>query len=83
MLKKFVVQKPQTILVLVLVMAAFLRLYRIDVLMRFIWDEGRDMMAIRSIIVNHDLTLFGPFNEIGGKKDFFGVFHYYLMLIFI
>ncbi len=68
------------ILSFILLIAAFLRLYRIDVLMRFIWDEGRDMLAIRNIIVNHDLTLFGPFNEVAGHKDFFGVFHYYLML---
>jgi hypothetical protein len=65
---------------IILLIAAFLRLYRIDVLMRFIWDEGRDMLAMRNIIVNRDLTLFGPFNEIAGHKDFFGVFHYYLML---
>lgn len=72
--------KSVLILVFILLIAAFLRLYRIDILMRFIWDEGRDMLAIRNIIVNHDLTLFGPFNEIAGHKDFFGVFHYYLML---
>jgi len=73
--------RPQLIpLLLIVLLAAFLRLYRIDVLMRFIWDEGRDMSAIRNIIVNQDLTLMGPFNEIGGKTDFFGVFHYYLML---
>lgn len=68
------------ILGFILLIAAFLRLYRIDVLMRFIWDEGRDMLAIRNIVINRDLTLFGPFNEIAGHKDFFGVFHYYLML---
>jgi hypothetical protein len=67
-------------LLLLTLLAGFLRLYKIEALMRFIWDEGRDMLAIRNIIVNHDLTLFGPFNEIGGGKDFFGVFHYYLML---
>ncbi len=37
------------------------------------------MLAIRHMVVNRDVTLFGPFNEIGNKKDFFGVFHYYLM----
>lgn len=67
-------------LLFIFLLAAFLRLYRIDELMRFLWDEGRDMLAIRNIIVNRDLTLFGPFNEIAGHKDFFGVFHYYLML---
>lgn len=68
------------VLITLFLLALFLRVYRIDVLMRFIWDEGRDMLAIRHIIVDKNLTLFGPFNEIGDKKDFFGVFHYYLML---
>lgn len=74
------IKKHHLILFLILATASFLRLYRIDVLMRFIWDEGRDMLAVRNIIVNHDLTLFGPFNEIAGHKDFFGVFQYYLIL---
>ncbi len=47
--------------------------------MRFIWDEGRDMTAIYNLVANHNLTLFGPYNEFQGTKDFFGVFHYYLM----
>ena len=38
--------------------------------MRFIWDEGRDMLAIHNIVANKDLTLFGPYNEIGGKRFF-------------
>lgn len=67
-------------LLVLLSLAAFLRLFRIESLMRFIWDEGRDMIAIREIIVHRNLTLFGPFNEAAGKMDFFGVFHYYLML---
>lgn len=68
------------ILGLILLVAALVRFYRIESKMRFIWDEGRDMLAIRKIITQRDLTLFGPFNEMGVQKDFFGVFHYYLML---
>lgn len=71
---------PRFLLVLIILLAGFLRLYRIDVLMRFVWDESRDMMAVRNIIVNRDITFFGPFNEIDGRTDFFGVFHYYLIL---
>lgn len=75
-------KKHQTWLILgvILLVAAAVRLYRIETKMRFIWDEGRDMLAIRKIITQRDLTLFGPFNEMGVQKDFFGVFHYYLML---
>jgi hypothetical protein len=74
------INKYWFIFILIIFLAAFLRLYRIDLLMRFVWDEGRDMLAIRKIIVDQDITLMGPFNEMDGKKDFFGVFHYYLML---
>ncbi|MBD3250365.1 MAG: hypothetical protein GF381_02245 [Candidatus Pacebacteria bacterium] len=76
------IKQHQSVLALtaILLIAAFLRLYRIQVLGRFIWDEGRDMLAIRQIIVERDLTLMGPYNEIDNQKDFFGVFHYYLML---
>lgn len=63
----------------IILTAIAVRFYHLDLKMRFIWDEGRDMMAIHNIVANKDLTLFGPYNEIGGKKDFFGVFHYYLM----
>lgn len=37
------------------------------------------MLAIRHMLTTGDITLLGPFNEIDGKIDFFGVFHYYLM----
>jgi len=75
-------QKHRSWLILgvILLVAAVVRLYHIETKMRFIWDEGRDMLAIRKIITQKDLTLFGPYNEMGPEKDFFGVFHYYLML---
>lgn len=66
-------------LLIIIITATGLRFYQLKHKMRFIWDEGRDMIAIRRIIVDRNLTLFGPYNEIDGKKDFFGVFHYYLM----
>ena len=66
---------------IIIALAGALRLYKIDTKMRFIWDEGRDMTAIYNLVANQDLTLFGPYNEIGDSKDFFGVFHYYLMAL--
>lgn len=71
--------KFKLIFLLIIIGGSLLRLYRIDLKMRFIWDEARDMLAIHHMIVERDLTLFGPYNEIDGKIDFFGVFHYYLM----
>lgn len=71
--------KYNKVLLVILILASMVRFYRLETKMRFIWDEGRDMLVIRRMIVDKDLTLLGPFNEIDGKKDFFGVFHYYLM----
>lgn len=58
----------------IFLLAVFLRSYHLELKMRFIWDEGRDMIAIHNMIVNRKLTLFGPYNEIDRKKDFFGFF---------
>jgi len=65
--------------ILIVILAAGLRFHQIETKMRFIWDEGRDMTAIYRIVADKNVTLFGPFNEMNGSKDFFGVFHYYLM----
>jgi 4-amino-4-deoxy-L-arabinose transferase-like glycosyltransferase len=76
---KNISRKKLFFLFLIVVISIFVRFYHLDIKMRFIWDEGRDMMAIHRIVADKNITLFGPFNEIDGKKDFFGVFHYYLM----
>ncbi len=81
---QMVIKRPKinvtvVLLTVFVVLGTIFRLYRIEEKMRFIWDEGRDMSAVRNMIVNKDLTLFGPYNDIGGHIDFFGVFHYYLI----
>lgn len=45
----------------------------------FIIDMGRDMMAVRDIVVNHHLTLIGPYTSLGGV--FQGPLYYYLLSI--
>lgn len=67
------------LMTLIILIGAFTRFYNLEKKMRFIWDEGRDMTAIYTMVADKDLTLFGPYNEIDGRVDFFGVFHYYLM----
>lgn len=80
-LRKIKIDKKEWLgLLLIVMLGTFLRFYNLEWKMRFIWDEARDMRAIRNIWVEKDLTLFGPYNELDGKKDFYGVFHYYLML---
>jgi len=82
-LKKFVKKNPWElgILVLVLGLAAFLRLYKIQGYMTFLGDEGRDVLVVKRIIVDHKLTLLGPTASVGGF--FLGPFYYYLMIPFL
>src|SRR3989338_8255507 len=43
----------------------------------FLIDQGRDMLAVKKIVFDHDLTLIGPYTSLGGV--FQGPFYYYLL----
>src|SRR5574342_792592 len=45
----------------------------------FLLDQGRDMMAVKSIVFEHHLTLIGPYTSLGGV--FQGPFYYYLLSV--
>lgn len=65
----------------VVILAAFLRLYRIEDYMTFLGDEGRDVLVVKHIIVDHKFTLLGPTASVGGF--FLGPIYYYLMVPFL
>jgi 4-amino-4-deoxy-L-arabinose transferase-like glycosyltransferase len=69
------------LLALILILAAFLRLYRIADYMTFLGDEGRDVLVVKRIVVDHKLTLLGPTASVGGF--FLGPLYYYLMIPFL
>lgn len=69
------------ILVLILGVGAFLRLYRISEYMTFLGDEGRDMLVVKRMIVDHKFTLLGPTASVGGF--FMGPIYYYFMTPFL
>lgn len=67
---------PLILLILILLLAAFLRLYRISDYMTFLGDEGRDVLVAKHILEG-DLTLLGPRASAG---DFFlGPVYYYMI----
>ncbi len=68
-------------LVLLLLLGAYLRLYKISQYMTFLGDEGRDMLVIKHMIVDHKFTLLGPTASVGGF--FLGPIYYYFMLPFV
>src|SRR4030042_2703489 len=61
----------------VLLLAAFLRLYRISEYMTFLGDEGRVAIIVRRLLVNFDPVLIGPGTSIGNM--YLGPLYYYLI----
>lgn len=68
-------------LVAVLLLAAYLRLYKIADYMTFLGDEGRDALVVKRMIVDHKFTLLGPTASVGGF--FLGPIYYYFMVPFL
>jgi len=77
-IKKYI---PLLILLSIILFAAYLRLYKIDQYMTFLGDEGRDVLVVKRMIVDHKFTLLGPTASVGGF--FLGPIYYYFMLPFL
>ena len=69
------------ILFVILIFAAYLRLYHIENYMTFLGDEGRDVLVVKRMIVDHKFTLLGPTASVGGF--FLGPMYYYFMIPFL
>ncbi len=74
--KKLLFQNWQIILILVL--ALFLRVFRLPYLITFAGDQGRDLLVVQKMIVDHRWTLLGPKTSI--FPIYFGPAYYYLIL---
>lgn len=69
------------VLILVLLAAAFfVRVYRVDQILGFYYDQGRDGLVIWDLIHNGKFFLIGPTTGIAGV--FRGPFYYYLIAPF-
>ncbi len=79
-MNKLVKHKEKILLILILLFAAFLRLYRIADYMTFLGDEGRDVLVVYNIL-HGKLTLLGPTASVGGF--FLGPIYYYFMAPFL
>ena len=67
------------ILGIILFVAAFCRLYKIDQYMTFLGDEGRDVIIVRDIFVKLHPPLIGPGTSIGNM--YLGPLYYYMMAL--
>src|SRR3989338_3343078 len=74
-------KKPQIlILIFILIVAAFLRLYRIRDYIVFLGDEGRDALVWFNMVEKGKFTFLGPTASVGGF--YLGPIYYYLALPF-
>lgn len=73
--------KKNWVLILILLVGAFMRFYKIDGYMTFLGDEGRDVMVVRNLLVHKDLILIGPGTSIGSM--YLGPLYYYFMAPFL
>lgn len=62
---------------IVLIIASFLRFYKISQYMTFLGDEGRDVIIVRKLLVEADFFLVGPGTSIGNM--YLGPLYYYMM----
>lgn len=67
--------------ILLLIVAAVLRLYRLEGFITFLGDQGRDTIIIKRIATLEHLPAIGPPSSIG--MIFLGPFFYYLMAPFL
>lgn len=72
---------PVIAFMVVVLIGAFLRLYRIGDYMAFLGDEGRDALVVKRMIVDGDLTLLGPITSVGLMH--LGPIYYYFMAPFL
>lgn len=77
---KAFVLNPDIIILIVLIIAGFLRIYRIKDYMTFLGDEGRDALVVYNIL-HGNFTLLGPAASVGGF--FLGPVYYYFMSPFL
>jgi len=68
-------------LLLIIFLGFFLRFYRLEQTAMFIGDQGRDYLAARDILVNHQLTVVGPQTSISWL--YLGPFFYYFLAFFL
>lgn len=69
------------ILLIILLVGAFFRLFKIDQYMTFLGDEGRDVIIVRRFLTEAHPPLIGPGTSIGNM--YLGPLYYYMMAPFL
>jgi len=75
--KIFQLIKKNRIIILLLLLSAFLRLFQIASRMEFLGDQGRDVLIVGRFLSKGDLMFIGPQTSIGNM--YLGPWYYYLI----
>ncbi len=75
------IRKAHVFVIAVVILAAFLRLFRLETFLEFLDDQGRDAIEMKQILVNNNPTLLGPGTSVG--KMYLGPLYYYVMTPFL
>ena len=75
------VKKTTLFFIVIMIVAAFLRLYRFEMFLEFLDDQGRDALIIKKMLIDHTPTLLGPGTSVG--KMYLGPLYYYAMVPFL
>jgi 4-amino-4-deoxy-L-arabinose transferase-like glycosyltransferase len=80
-IKSFVINHKTEVIILIVILlvGAFVRLYKIDQYMTFLGDEGRDVIIVRRLLIEHHPPLIGPGTSIGNM--YLGPAYYYMMAL--
>lgn len=67
------------LIIAIIILASFMRLYKIGDYMEFLGDQGRDVVVVRDFLKNGNLFFIGPQTSIGNMYS--GPFYYYLFVV--
>jgi len=71
--------KPASLLlVVILLIASFLRLYNLPHNMMFLGDQGRDAIIVKNIFTKFDPVFIGPVTSVGNM--YLGPLYYYFVV---
>lgn len=80
-IKEFISRKENLLFVLILLLAAFLRLQAFATnTFAFTYDVGRDLLAIKDIVTLNKISLIGPTSGLPGV--FYGPWYYFILVPF-
>ena len=73
--------KVQMVVMLLVIVAGFLRFYKLDISSQFLGDQGRDALIVADIFRKFDIVAIGPTTSVG--NIYLGPIYYYFMLPFL